>query len=655
MEEHENMESRPMPQYGGYVPPPRYVFPMGKRELLLSGGVLLSALLLAGSLFYHGAQLGFSLGAAGLLVCSLAYLKKAGHRPGGYAAALLGLSLLIIGSFPFSDDGVLKFLAICALLAVPGLAFSVMAGKHKRDTNGFASVFEGLRTLFSYGFGQMGAAGRGIRQGVRECGRAGKTGGAVALGLLLAVPVVAVLIPLLVSADAAFEGMLKLLPEFRWQKTVVTAVSGTFLAYIFYTRTAALHYLPKAAAPEKVRKGLHALTVNTVLVAAAVVYLAYLVSQLAYFVGGFAGILPKGYTLAEYARRGFFEMGWLCAINLLLIACAVALVTARGSVPLATRLLCLFVGLVTLFLVAAASAKMFLYIESYGLTRLRVLTEVFMVWLVLTTVFVCVWLFRPKAGYMKQAVVLALALGAVLLWCDVDAFVARYNVRAYQNGRLETVDMTHLDGLSAGAVPYIAELTEDADAGIARRAVTILESKARRFDRDTDPRGWNLRKERAWVILERYRAEDSAPGAEAAGIDLMRTISRTTGISGIDGVVVEAGGTHGGFHGDGETVAKLILTEDAVEKLEAETVSAPGWHSLPAPESIRALCRLFTDENGSQFAPNVQKGLYYFYDRHSQSENPYDEEAASDRASWNFTLVIYDQQTRMLYFMELDT
>ena len=43
----------------------------------------------------------------------------------------------------------------------------------------------------------------------------------------------------------------------------------------------------------------------------SLVYVLYLVSQLAYFSGGFSGILPKGYTMAEYARRGFFEMAWL--------------------------------------------------------------------------------------------------------------------------------------------------------------------------------------------------------------------------------------------------------------------------------------------------------------------------------------------------------
>ena len=100
------------------------------------------------------------------------------------------------------------------------------------------------------------------------------------------------------------------------------------------------------------------MTVNTVLIAVSVVYVVYLISQLAYFSGGFSGILPEGYTFAEYARRGFFEMAWICAINLLIMCLAVGLCSKKADrTPIVSRLLCLFIGLVTLFLVVAASAK----------------------------------------------------------------------------------------------------------------------------------------------------------------------------------------------------------------------------------------------------------------------------------------------------------
>jgi predicted P-loop ATPase/GTPase len=69
------------------------------------------------------------------------------------------------------------------------------------------------------------------------------------------------------------------------------------------------------------------------------------------------------------------------------------------------------------------------------------------------------------------------------VWADVDTVVACYNVRAYQAGVLETVDISHLQSLSDGAVPYIAELTQDHDQAVANRAKAALSQRERRTAR----------------------------------------------------------------------------------------------------------------------------------------------------------------------------
>jgi hypothetical protein len=145
-----------------------------------------------------------------------------------------------------------------------------------------------------------------------------------------------------------------------------------------------------------------------------------------------------------------------------------------GPAPLSTRILCAFIGVVTVFLVCTASAKMFLYIGSFGLTRLRVLTQVIMVFLGITTVLVAVWLFVPRLPYMKAVLLCALILGCAVSWADVDTVVAAYNVNAYQNGQLETVDLPYLKTQGESAVPYIAQLAGDADPEIAEDAAEFL-------------------------------------------------------------------------------------------------------------------------------------------------------------------------------------
>lgn len=463
--------------------------PAERRELVLAGFLLAWGLLLCNSVIHGGLNLGFAVGAVAAVITSAAYLLRAGGRLTPYSAALLGLSLVIGASFARSGDGFVKFVMFCFLLAGVNLGLCLLSGKNRHNPAGVTSLADGVYTVFAMAIGQMPLSFRGLKRSLTCGGSAGRKGGAIALGLVIALPVLGILIPLLASADAAFSGLLARLPQLRFGELLCTAFFGIFLAWALYTRAVALGRGPKAApAVARRRRGVGSLTVNTVLAAVALVYGVYLASQLAYFVGGFSGILPQGFTMAEYARRGFFEMAWLCAINLGIMAVAIPLAAKEGRAPLSTRVLCLFIGVVTLFLVASASAKMFLYIGAYGLTRLRVLTEVIMIWLGLTALFVMVWLFAPKMPYMKAVMLSALILGAAVAWADVDTVVTRYNVTAYQSGQLETVDLDYLSGLSSGAVPYIARLTEDADPAVADQAKAILENW---WLPEEDFRGWN--------------------------------------------------------------------------------------------------------------------------------------------------------------------
>ena len=469
-------------------PAPR-IISTGKRELLLGGILLILGWLLCNSVFFAGLHLGFALFAGAAICCSVLYLLSCGHKLTGYTATLLLLSLVICGSFARSDDRFVKFIMFCFLSVSTTLALCLMSGKNRRAPTGITSLLDFPFVVFRLCFGSLPAAIRGMTAAFRGSGSAGKKGGAVLLGLAIAVPLLAIVIPLLIGADAAFDALLQQLPDWDLGELVVSFLFGTPLAVFLYLRCAALHHSQKREPACKARRGIHPFTVNTVLVAVGFVSAVYLASQLAYFSGGFSGILPSGYSLAEYARRGFFELAWLCAINLLILTLAVGLVAKKTAAPLATRLLCLFIGIVTLFLAASASAKMFLYIDAYGLTRLRVLTQVIIFFLGITTIFVCIWLFVPKLPYMQAIFIAALVIGAAVAWADVDTVVARYNVNAYCSGRLETVDIRYLEELGDGAVPYIALLKEDSDPNVAASAQSILTHTY--FEEAEDFRGWN--------------------------------------------------------------------------------------------------------------------------------------------------------------------
>ena len=135
-----------------------------------------------------------------------------------------------------------------------------------------------------------------------------------------------------------------------------------------------------------------------------------------------------------------------------------------------------------------------------------------MLWLAITTVLVSIWLFRENLPYMKLSMVVGLALCTMLFLGDVDARVAQYNVRAYQSGKLQTVDVEYLRSLSDGAIPYLEELTRDADEKVARDAINTLRYYYK--SNDTDWRRWNLASARAAEILEQYQGKTNERAEE---------------------------------------------------------------------------------------------------------------------------------------------
>jgi len=500
--------NQPLPFEEPGFPPPKSpipsapFFPAHKREFLFALALLVIGCLLCNSVFYGGFNLGFALFSAAAIVCSACYLLSCGCKPTAYSLILLISSLLIAASFARSDDGFVKFVLFCFLLLSVNLGLCLLAGQNRRRPSGILSLLDVPRTVFVLGIGNLFPALRGLRYGFQESSSASKKGGAIALGLLLALPLLAAVISLLISADAAFDALLQKLPDWDLQEILCSILFGTCLAGFLYARGSALRHNPKTIPDTRERKGMNPLTVNTVLFTLGLVYLIYLISQLAYFSGGFLGILPEDYTMAEYARRGFFEMGWLCAINLGIIALALGLTSAKGASPTLTKWICLFLCVVTLFLVVSASAKMLLYIHSYGLTRLRVLTEVIMIWLGLATITVCVWLFIPKLAYMKIVLVLALVIGAAVAWADVDTVVARYNVNAYLSGTQETVDIYYLESLGSGAIPYIQKLSYAQDPQVASSAMSYMSK--RNHEEVKDFRDWNFADHQADSLLLRH-------------------------------------------------------------------------------------------------------------------------------------------------------
>lgn len=505
--------------YGTTPPPePQLPNPAGRRELILAFFALVFCMLLANSVFAGGFDLGYGLAFAAIVVTSMVYLGNRLHW-NAWGIFHLICTLAMAGIFAYSSDASTKFLVFYVMQYAWYQALAQLSGAASREPGSVTTIADAASVLFTHSFSGMGSNLRGLGYMRTEDGLQRRKTGAVLIGLALSVPVLLVVIPLLMASDAAFEGLMDKTIFFDSQSMVFTIILGTLLFLPLFCRNLNLRRQTRheAAGQTGYSGRASAMTINTILTMVSIFYLLYLVSQLAYFFSAFSGILPEGFTSAEYARRGFFEMCALCAINLGLLALCLALVQRKdGRVPMGTRFLSIFICFFCLVLVAASASKMGLYIQSFGLTRLRLLTSIFNLCLAAAIVCVGIWLLKPRFPYMK--VIVATVFLAVIItgWMDVDTQVARYNVRAYQSGQLDSIDLDTLEYLSAGSTSYLVELLDDTDQAVSEQAKEIL---ARRLDdyytwkenedgtlrfllRDVDIRSWNYKTQQEIDALE---------------------------------------------------------------------------------------------------------------------------------------------------------
>lgn len=110
--------------------------------------------------------------------------------------------------------------------------------------------------------------------------------------------------------------------------------------------------------------------------------------------------------------------------------------------------------------------------------------------------------------------------------------------------------------------------------------------------------------------------------------------------------VVDEKDTHDGFHGDGSYY--LIL--DCSEETEKAAELIKDWTRLPLTENLQLI--MYGDtKNGVCYGynlaeeahwPTINNGVYKFVDRHSEAVDKSDDTNLFNRASYNFSVAVYD-------------
>lgn len=292
---------------------------------------------------------------------------------------------------------------------------------------------------------------------------------AVARGIFMALPVLAVFAILFASADLVFQKILKNIFSIEISadviaQTIIIAVMTFFftgaLQYIFFSekKVETTH----GASQSLQRIGQREMVVFFSLVNALV--LAFIIIQITYLFGGEKMISGQGLTYAEYARKGFFELIVAALLSLgIVFAAERSAVRFEGKTGKGFRVFATMLLLEVVVVLASAGKRLSLYEGAYGFTDARFYAHVIIWWLAIVFVMVGYYLWRGKEeAFLIQSVsmVSVVTLMTVNL-VNPHVFIAQKNIDRYLAGSSAPLDVFYLNRLSDDAIPLTVQFLKN--------------------------------------------------------------------------------------------------------------------------------------------------------------------------------------------------
>lgn len=670
------------------MPLKKPVLKLGKKDFVFSFIFFAVSAVIVDFILLHGLNLGFSLAFLVLFIVSSIYLYDKENNTSAFSYICGVLSLAGSVTFTLYHDYFVNSVMLVAVMLLFTIYVCGLSGTFSHNEGSYKIGIDMLSGIFNKPFSNAGDIFSGLNHSVKK----GSNLKNALIGAAVAIPVLLVIVPVLVSSDAAFESLVSLAMEnigiYIVELILAAAVACYLILYFVSKKTKAGVSKDRKKSFKGVVPSVAGISFLSVI---SVVYLVYLFSQLAYFFSAFSGILPSGYelTTSGFARRGFFEMFAICVINIVLIS-GITILTKRSerkSKPL--MIVSAFIMLFTVLLLVTAIAKMKMNIDIFGLSKNRIMVSVFMVMMFVSIVFYVIHIFAPKFNYMQSIVIICSVIFIALGFVNIDARIADYNIKAYDDGRIKNLDVEYIAGLSDSAVPYLIELSNSEKEPIKNSAgfwifkniksdflddYTEAEDVVRtiKLKTTTDFREYNVTRNKAEKLyIEFFKGLSKEERAElVASVEsdsYKDSVAKPIGneLDNVSSVIMMdlCGGTlneetkletHGGFNGDGETYYEIKLYREFFENYKSTFESE--WHKLPYTDEISKLT-----EN-QVIAPKVNNGYYYFCNRTPDYNEDGDYVELEDKNIhpsiynvMNYTLAVYDTDYNRMYFYELDT
>ncbi|MBT1162331.1 MULTISPECIES: DUF4153 domain-containing protein [Bifidobacterium] len=367
-----------------------------------------------------------------VVIVTALHWRAARRRPLTWftAAAIAALAAWLVMSERgiFSDNPEYGFItALCAIPSLLMLHAQLVNGRYD-VRHPFGIMLRWLTGWLIQPFAGLGRFGRAVSSAVHVAANSRQRPimRRIGIALLIAVPVLAVLVALLSSADMVVSyGISRLFGDLDLTSLLMHALAVLLpMPFLFSLLDNQERSDGEMAAwyGRSVSLSLDTLVTAIVLGLVLVVYAMFCAVQFTFLFAGEG--LPGGLTYAEYARSGFFQLLFVAAVNLAVFG--LVLTYARRTRAIEAML----VGLIaaTGVMLASAATRLGLYVDAYGLTWLRFVSLTFIGLLAVMLALCLVRMRTARLPLIATCFALFVVWYVALGYCDPTALIERYNM-----------------------------------------------------------------------------------------------------------------------------------------------------------------------------------------------------------------------------------
>ncbi|MEI6100303.1 MAG: DUF4173 domain-containing protein [Eubacteriales bacterium] len=355
--------------------------------------------------------------------------------------------VILLGStFLMYNNLILLTINAFLIFMIVGAQFRFMIRMQKDPLFSAKIVRDACVVWFGYSLAGIPGAFKTLGQEKKLSGVKG-----LIIGIAVAIPLLAAVLALLVSADIAFSEMFKNIFK---DINAADVIGYSIASVLIFVCAGGLYFSmrnrhPKPDAEQHKILNLNKIALMLVVGCIDTVLVVFAALQFGYL---FAGNVPAGYTYAQYAQNGFWQLVAVAVIVAAIVFLAQSSSSVRTENSRALKTMLSVLCVLTEVVLVSAFWRMALYELAFSFSILRVFTQAFMVATAVVFAVLVISLWKRDFKLMKWIFVAGMVVYLGLNFMNADAFIAQQNTSYHKQA-----DIQYLSQLSVDALPYYAD------------------------------------------------------------------------------------------------------------------------------------------------------------------------------------------------------